>query len=251
MIRRHFTAHSVNTVVNDPSVYDYVRGALTGKLDMTPLVENPDNVLLMGEHGGVIFLKHSPGIYEAHSQVLPAGRGQWTLDTAWECLDWLFTHTDAVDVMTRVPKGNHAARGLALATGWKPEFRVERGWIKDDQIIYADVYSMQIQTWIARSPNLEAEGILFHHKLEQEYVRLGKKEPPHPDDPVHNRYVGAAVSMIRNGQPNKGVLFYLRWAGMAGYAPISIVSADPLIIDIQESLIQVTDDGGFFVLRVK
>ncbi len=251
MIRRHTTAHSLNVVVNDPSVYEHVRGVATGRLDLTPVVNNTDNVLLMGEYGGVLFLKHQPGVYEAHTQILPEGRGQWALDTVNECLDWLFTRTDAVDVVTRIPKGNHAARGLALAIHGKPEFRIEQGWVKDNQIVYADIYSLQIQTWMANTPNLEAEGILFHYKLEQEYERLGKEHEPHPVDPVHDRYVGAAVMMARNGQARKGVVFYNRWAGISGYAPVQVVSDDPVILDIQESLIQVTDDGGFFVLRVK
>lgn len=250
MIKRHYTADSLNMVVNDPSVYEWGRGASLGRIDLTPVVQNENNYLLMGDYGGVLFLKHQPGIYEAHTQVLPAGRGQWALDTVNEALSWMFTSTDCVDIMTRVPKGNLAARALARAIHGKPEFRLEKGWIFNNQIVHADVFSLQIQEWMATSPLLEREGEKFHEDLEREYARLGKEQEIHPEDPLHNRYVGAASLMMRNGQPHKGVIFYNRWSGMAGYIPISIASIDPLVIDIQESLIAV-ESGSFYVLRIK
>lgn len=250
-IQRHFTAHSINMVVNDPSVFDWVRGVGTARLDVTPALQNHSNVLLMGEYGGVLFLKHQPGVYEAHTQVLPAGRGQWTLDMVNEALKWMFTSTDCVDIMTRVPKGNLAARALAKAIHGRCEFRVEKGWVKNDQIIPVDVFSLRIQDWMATAPGLEQYGEDFHDKLVEEYTKMGKDVPNiHPDDPVHDRYVGAAFLMVGNGQPHKGVLFYNRWAGIAGYAPISVVSDDPVVIDIQESLLA-AKDGSFYVLRVK
>lgn len=251
MIRRHFTADSLNMVVNDPSVYEFVKGNATGRIDLSSVVKNPDNVLLMDEHGGVLFLKHNPGVYEAHTQVLPAGRGEWALNMANEALDWMFTKTDCMDVMTRIPAGNHAARAMAKNLNGRLEFRLQKGWVQGDEVVHADIYSWQVPGWMANSPSLIAEGMLFHHKLEQEYARLGKEEPQHPLDPVHDRYVGAASLMFRAGQTHKAVVFYNRWAGMAGYAPISVVSEDPIIIDLQESLVQITDDGDFFVLRIK
>lgn len=250
MIKRHFTADSINIVVNHPSVYEWGRGAATGRLDLTPVVQNENNHLLMGEYGGVLFLKHQPGVYEAHTQVLPAGRGKWALDMVNEALAWMFTRTDCVDIMTRVPKGNLAARALARAIGGSAEYRMERGWVLDDRVVYADVFSLQIQKWMATAPGLEQQGEWFHTQLEKEYARFGKSGPDHLHDPVHDRYVGAASLMIQNGQPQKGVLFYSRWAGMAGYAPVTIACLDPLIVDLQESLIQVKGDS-FECLRLK
>lgn len=249
MIRRHFTADSLNVVVNHPDVYEWGRGAMTGRLDLTPVVQNENNYLLMGEYGGVLFLKHQPGVYEAHTQVLPDGRGKWALDMVNEALEWMFTRTDCVDIMTRVPKGNLAARALARAIHGTIEYRMEHGWVIDNTLVYADVFSLQIQTWMAKAPGLEAHGEKFHDDLEKEYARFDKSGPNHPHDPVHDRYVGA-VSLMMPFQPHKAVIMYSRWAGMAGYAPIRIVSDDPIIIDIQESLLQVSD-RGFFVLRMK
>lgn len=249
LIRQHFTADSLNMVVNDPSVYEWSRGAATGRIDLTPVVQNDNNVLLMDEYGGVLFLKHQPGVYEAHTQVLPAGRGKWALDMVNQALSWMFTRTDCVDITTRVPKGNLAARALARAIHGTPEFRLEKGWIKDGQIIYADIFSLRIQDWMSKAPGLEEVGQKFHHQLEEEFERLGQEVELHSDDPVHDRYVGATSLMIPF-QPQKSVIFYNRWAGMAGYQPIRIVSENPIVVDINNSLLAIENES-FYVLRIK
>lgn len=251
MIKRHHTADCVNLVINDPSVYDWVRGNFDGKIDVSQTVADPQNVLLMGEHGGVIFLKHQPGIYEAHTQVLPAGRGTWAKDMVNEAVHWMFCNTDAMDIMTRVPHGNYAARALTKTIkGGSLEFHIERGWYKDGKVIPADIYSIRLQDWMAHTPGLEERGHWFHERLTEEYKRLGHEEAIHADDPVHDRYVGATVDMIMGGQTEKAVVFYNRWAGMAGYLPFGIASLDPLVIDIQEALLEIRGDT-FWVLRVK
>lgn len=250
MIKRHFTADSLNEVVNHPSVYEWVRGAATGPLDLTIPVLDEDNVLLMGEYGGVLFIKHSPGTYEAHTQVLPDGRGPWTVDMVNEALRWMFTKTDAIEIVTRVPKGNIAAMALARAINGRPEFTIKMGWIHEGEVIPADIYALRIQDWMAKAPNLEAKGKWFHERLEAEYDRLGYEEPIHPEDPLHDRYVGAAVEMIMGGQPYKAVIFYNRWAGMTGYAPVKVVSTNPTVIDIHESLLMMREDD-FWCLRIK
>lgn len=237
MIRRHTTADSLNEVVNDPSVWRWVHGAAEGRLDLSAVVADPANVLLMGEHGGVLFVRHQPGLYEAHTQVLPAGRGSWAIRMVRAALHWMFTHTDAVEIMTRVPKGNLGARALAKAIGGTLEFTSPIGWMMDGVIVPAGIYSLKIQDWMRSAGGLEERGHWFHDHLEAEYSRLGKIEASHPDDDNHDRYVGAAVEMILGGQPDKGVIFYNRWAVMAGYAPVSIVTRSPLTIDIRDALI--------------
>ena len=50
------------------------------------------------------------------------------------------------------------------------------------------------------------------------------------------------------GQPVKGVLVFNRWAAMAMAPPITLLSLDPVVIDITDCKIQVTG-GDFEVLR--
>mgnify|MGYP003654839164 CR=1 FL=1 len=64
----------------------------------------------------------------------------------------------------------------------------------------------------------------------------------HEDDAVHDRYVGAAISMIRCGNADKAETVYNKWALMAGYAPIyfnkeeNSVEAGYMTINLSEDL---------------
>lgn len=250
-LRREFSAEHLNRVVNDPSVFNWVKGAFEGEyLDLTPMVQDRNNVLLMGEHGGVVFTQHQMGLYEAHTQVLPAGRGAWTLKMVNAALSYMFSRTEAVEIVTRVPEGNVAALALTRAIHGDLEFRREAGWILEGKVVPADLYSLSVQKWMKTAPGLTERGQWFHNRLEQEYSRLGKTTPQHPEDAIHDRYVGASIEMILGGQPQKAVVFYNRWAKMAGYEEIRVVTDRPLVVDIREALILVRD-RNFWVMTCR
>lgn len=250
LIRRHFTADSLNIVVNDPSVYPWVRGRMTGYLDLTPVIRDRNNILLMGEHGGMLFTQHQPGLYEIHTQVLPAGRGQWTIDMATACLQWMFTRTDAMELVSRVPKGNLGARALVRRMHGGFEFRRDNGWTFNDQVVPADIYSWKVQDWMRWAPGMISRGEWFHKRLEKEYKKLNRRIPQHPDDDIHDQFVGAALEMVFAGNPHKGVILYNRWAVMAGYAPIKMVTDSPLVLDIADALLMFREDD-FWVMTVR
>lgn len=245
-IRRERTADRINGIVNHPSIYPFVRGSAEGPLDLTDPIANEANVCLMGKHGGVFFEKLIGGMYEAHTQILPEGRGQWAIDMVRACLHWMFTRTDAMEIITRCP--TRASKALAVSIGGKFEFRAERGYLLGSRWVPADIYALRIHDWFRGAPGLEERGHWFHEFLEAEYRRLRAKDPlPHPEDPVHDRYVGLAAEMILGKQVNKAVLFYNRWALFAGYLPIEVVSADPVTIDIRDALLVVRPNGTFYV----
>lgn len=245
MLKRHFTAHSLNTVVNFPSVYPWIKGKAEGHIDLAPLVANRNNVLLMGDHGGVMFIQHQPGLYEAHAQVLPAGLGKWATDMAHDAAKWMFTRTEAVELFARAPKGNLGARTLARTVGGQLEFRLDNGWVIDNKPVYADVFSLTIQNWIKTAPNLVEKGEWFQGRLNEEFKKHGRVVGK--GNSVQNRHVGAAVEMIMAGQPEKGVIFFGRWATISGYPPIKIVTNNPLVIDTNSALIMVRDNDFWMV----
>lgn len=45
--------------------------------------------------------------------------------------------------------------------------------------------------------------------------------------------------MIRAGQVAKGVQFYNRWASLAGYQSIAVLSVTPTILDVRDAVIEV------------
>lgn len=244
MIERWFSADRLNAVVNDPSIYPWVCGEHVGHLDLRPVIDDRRNVLLMGEHGGVLFVLLQPGIYEAHTQVLPAGRGRWCLDMVNEALAWMFCRTDAVEIMTRCPQGNVAAKALARAIGGCYEFTNPNGWVFNRKPIPADIFALRIQDWMRTAEFLPAIGHDFHERLDEQYRALGVVSGVHPDDAIHDRYVGAAAAMIMGGQPHKAVIFYNRWAALAGYAPIALLREAPIRVDIRDAVLEV--NGGTF-----
>jgi hypothetical protein len=190
------------------------------------------------------------GVYEAHTQVLPEGRGAWALQMAHAAVLWLFAGTDAVELLTRVPHGNRPALALTKAMHGEFDFTCKKGWVYDGKIVACDIYSMPIQTWMRTAPNLVERGRWFHESLKREYRRIGQLDHIHDDDDVHDRYVGVAVEMILAGQVVKGAMLYNRWAALAGYEPLQIVNFDPLMIDISESVLLV-EKGTFKVVKCR
>ena len=245
-VTRQFDAKRLNEIVNDPAVLPWVRGGVDGPLDLTFAVENPGNVLLVGEHGAMLLIQLQPGLFEAHTQVLPIGRGEWAVNFAKACVFWMFTRTTCFELMTKCPHGNLGARALAKCVGGKKLFTNPRGWSKDGKTIPADIFGITIQDWLLTANGLEERGHWFHERLASEYRKLGRKEAPHPDDDTHDRYVGMACEMFLGGQAQKAVLLYGRWASMADYAPIELMSLDPVAINIQDAVI-VMRKNDFYV----
>jgi hypothetical protein len=250
VIERVFSADSLNKIVNDPSVYPWVCGAHDGPLDLSGVVADQKNVALVGEHGGVVFHQHQPGYYEAHTQMLPAGRGRWALRAVNEALHWMFTRTDAVEIVTRVPRGNLAALALTRAIHGVYEFTVPSGWVIAGETVPADIFALRIQDWMRTATGIVPRGEWFHHRLQSEYASFGVSEKPHADDPCHDRYVGAAVEMMLHGQSRKAVVFYNRWAVMSGYEPVEIITENPLTVDIRDAVL-VVRNNNFWVMKCR
>jgi hypothetical protein len=247
IIERCTDAAHINAIVNHPTVLPWVRGAIDGPLDVSPLL-NDGWVALFGEHGGVMFQPLQAGLWEAHSQYVPAGRGQWALSASWQALRWMFARTDAIEIVTRCP--SLAARALAKALHMTRDYTSARGWLKDGRVIPADIYRMTIQDWMRLAPGLEERGAWFHDRLDAEFARHGAKDELHPDDATHDRYVGAACEMVLGGNPIKGVYAYNRFAAMAGYHPLACLSLEPVTIDIGNAVLRI-EAGDFTVESVR
>ena len=64
-------------------------------------------------------------------------RGEWALACVQACLHFLFTRTEAIEIMTRCPHGNLAAKALARAIHGSFEFTNSAGWVKGGKPIPA------------------------------------------------------------------------------------------------------------------
>ena len=241
-IGRERTARRINRIINDPSVFPWVCGTAKGPLDMTLAVSNPAHILLMGQHGGIFFHRHQPGIYEAHTQVLPEGRGEWCLGMTRAALHWMFTRSDAIEVMTRVPKGNLAARALTRAAGLRPRFVNPKGWALAGKIVPAEVFSLPIQDWLDQAPGLEERGRWFIERLGRRLGRTFDEQPSYYD-----RMTGAAYEMMIGGRPEKAMVFFNRWAALADHEPLAVTCLRPVAMKFAGATLILRDDGDFYV----
>ena len=258
-ISRHTDALAINDILNHPQVRPWVASESKGVLDVSSAVHNPDNILLMGEFGGVVFFKLMPGVYEAHTQVLPQGRGNWTRELTEACAQWMFTRTDAYEIITRVPHGHRAARAAAMGAGLRFEFTVDRPIQFRGRDVLVDIYSGRIQDWAATAPGMVETGEWLHERFQDEAERMGLLGEPtgiaaergmtgkaHPDMPGHNRAVGIGYHMAVGGQPIKAVEFYNRWA-IASHRPpeflARILSFDPITIRLENCNWTLLPDG--------
>src|SRR5262245_33169158 len=91
-------AERADYILNHPSVASGWGGA---RIDVPALLSTPGVIALMGEHGGQFYHRRGPGLYEGHSAFLPKGRGRYALVATHATLKWMFTRTDAVEVITR------------------------------------------------------------------------------------------------------------------------------------------------------
>lgn len=249
-VRREFDATAINIILNDPSVFPHVAQAGMEALDVSPILADPGNVLLMAEGGGILFCHDDPGIYEVHTNFLPKFRGRNAIRASLAAYRWMFTHTDCMQLQTRIPSFNKGAALVAKIVGATPWFTRAKAWQTEsgpDDLTY---YALHYHEWVRRTDELIESGHVFHTNLDQEYERHGKPPHVHADEDCHDRHVGVCVETIYGGQPEKAVVLYNRWARFAGYEQIAMVSRSPIIINIGEALLLVTDQD-FKVIKCR
>lgn len=229
-LKRDFDASRVNPIINHPQVRPWMGGDPNSMLDMSGLVDDLRNILLMTDHGGLLFHCLEPGTYEVHTNFLPVLQGAQKLAVCREALHWMFTRTDCVGVVTRVPQDNRAALGMVRAVHMAHEFDREE----------TAFYSLRYWPWLWSDGSVAERGKWFHDRLALEKARMNSVDPPHADDPAHDYVVGAAIDQVFAGQIHKAIGFYNHWARIAGYRPIGdedIKSVNPLVLDIGDAIV--------------
>lgn len=207
-------------IANDPAVLPFVVEKGVGAIDLTAFFENPRNIGFL--FTDCAFLVHclEPGVYEVHSMALPHARGRYVFDSATMAIRFMFFATDAMEILTRVVDGNVAATALTRKVGFAHEFERDNAWQTEEGPKAVQFYAMRYPEWVKHQDWLRASGEWFHS--------IEGVSDTHPDDPVHDLYVGAMVETVLAGQPDKGAFLYNRWARFAGYDTVSIVDRDPL-----------------------
>jgi hypothetical protein len=123
---------AVNRVINAPEVRPFVGGE--GVLDVTPVLTNPLNVALMGEHGGFLFTWSSPRVFEVHTFILASGRGDWARSAARDAIAQMKA-IGATELWTRILPEQGNVIAFAEEMGMRPT---------GEEIGHYGVYVMEI-----------------------------------------------------------------------------------------------------------
>jgi hypothetical protein len=248
VIKRTLEAAFLNAVANHPEVRPWIGGE--GPLDLAPVIADPANVALVHAHGGWVFARHEPGIYEVHTLCLAAGRGREQLKLWREAARWMFTRTDAREIVTRIPDDNPGAGAAAALCGFKQRFRREKAFasVTAGRLVDVSYQGLSIDDWAGRDPTCLEAGERFHEQIEAAKAARHSALPEHPEDLAHDRAAGAACLIIGVGNVRKGVWVYNRWAALAGYPPIALIAEAPVLIDVGAGVIAQVTGGTMEIL---
>jgi hypothetical protein len=108
-----------NEIANHPEVLPGLSLGIADSLDLAPLLADPRNILLMGDHGFALLLWSAPGVYDVHDAVLPEGRGKWAIAAGKLVLDYAFDAYGARMLWTSTPVENRASRMFNRILGFK------------------------------------------------------------------------------------------------------------------------------------
>lgn len=237
-MRRDFTPERVNRVINHPSVLLWMAPQpLPELLDFSRLMADTSNVVLFSDFGGAIFLQLDETCFELHTQFLPEVRGRPVVRFMHQALEYIFTHTNCMNVMTKVPLHNAAARALTQHFHFTLEGTRKGHWNAGDAgMMDVEYYNYNWDDWVRHSPLLATQGETFHQRLESECERLGVANVAHPADIWHDHVVGATLDTVYAGLVDKACILYNRWAKFAEYATLRVVSRLPAIVEFETQL---------------
>jgi len=228
-VRRTMEATFLDTVANHPEVRPALGGV--GPISLGAILADAANFALVTDAGGWVFVRHEPGAYELHTLFLRHGRGRACLAAWREAARYMFLATDAREIVTKVPANNPGAAFAAQKCGFVERFTRREAFADPEGRLHeVSCRALSLDDWVSREETLSAGGHWFHDGMER--ALAGSALPPHPEDAAHERAVGAAVAMIAARNHRKGVWFYNRWARLAGYPAVAVLSDTPLTIDV-------------------
>lgn len=243
---RTFEATLLNEIANDPRVRPNLL-APEGPIDLTGQIGNPANVTIVNRSGGFIAIQMTPMLYECHTIFTPEKESfADVLTLAHEAQTYMFTHTQATELITRVADGNRGADIAARKARFKEIGRQKNLAPGVD----AAILRVGIDDWALSSTESKVEGWSFHNLIAEAKAAAGKADSVHEDDDRHDKFVGAALLMAKSGQTMKAFMFYNRAAFIYGYEPIRMVNDSPAILDTGDAVITIVK-GDVEVMLVK
>lgn len=250
LISRSMDLEWFNALANNEAIRPWLGG--DGPLDFAGVIDDPAHIFIRWEHGGWWLRPLMPTVYDLHTMTHPEGRGRAYFAAAREAMRYVFTETDALEIVTMCPDDNAGARMAANLMGFRERFRREAAWrpVSEDnpQGVGISYRVFNVDDFLTRDREIRSWGEMFHQQLDAAKEAAGHGDPAHAEDDFHNRAVGLCVLCILAGQPEKGTTLYNRLALLSGYATISL--AGPNLIDVRDAVVAV-HNGEMRVLTVR
>lgn len=239
-MRRTMDATALNAIANHPDVRLWLGG--DGPVDFGPQMRDASNIAVVGDVGGFLAVWLSEGRYEIHSVFLP-NHGTAAVTLMREGLDYLFSVTEAIELVTRVPVTNAAAAGLARLGGFQVRYRTQMPW-SGGTVIDADVCALSVERWASQSRAAWVAGMAAHDAFAAARPDLVHQD----DDDTHLQMAGAAWLLVRGGQVLKAAQVYGEYAAMSGHPPFRVLRTTPPILDLGSDLVVEVRANDFEVL---
>jgi len=97
-------------------------------------------ILSPNENTIFLFIPVNSVMYDVHTNILPNGRGKLAIKAAKQAMEWMFTGTSCLKLISWVPVFNKAAIKFSLMCGLKKEGNSAKSFFKDgnlyDQILF-------------------------------------------------------------------------------------------------------------------
>jgi hypothetical protein len=223
-------------IVMHPEVRGWVSHDGAPDFDPHPYTrEGSEHIAIVVDRGCFLLPRLEMGAYAVHTQFLPNGRGANAVREAGYMLNWMFLNTDAEQIVSMVPDNNPQALRFAHQMAFRDTYRREGKWVVDGVKHALQYLRLDLDEWVLSRPELRAIGQGFHEQLGPEHVN-------HEEDPLHDAYVGAAFAMIQVGRAQKGQWLYNRWARATGYHPFTILSTEPMRLDLGTCTVRIDSD---------
>ena len=164
MVRRDTEGDLTNAIVNHPQVLPTFTDSPV-PIDMRPIAKDPHTIILVGAPplGCFLFMQIVLGVYEAHGAVMPEGRGEWSRELAESCVRTIFTATDCIEIMTRIPQGHTGTLALVRHLGFEERWRRPEILFRGKKVPFS-VWSLTMQQWF---PSDEAEQRIVLRDMEE------------------------------------------------------------------------------------
>jgi len=129
----------VDRIFGDPVVWpllmdDNTPASLRWRVG-TGLLESPGVIVLLCEDYATFALVPCNSImWDVHTAILPAARGQLGIDIGRNSVQWVWDNTGCMKIISWIPDFNRAAILYALKCGFKKEGKVTKSFLKGGRL---------------------------------------------------------------------------------------------------------------------